>query len=101
MTEARITAETMMRERRDTWLKSIFSKGDLMMIDKWIFGNDPHLDRSEAILCLLKTPKDRERLEIFASPPYPCRHDHNSFRPRFPALESATGMRTPRLKWRA
>ena len=33
MTEARITAETMMRERRDTWLKSIFSKGDLMMID--------------------------------------------------------------------
>jgi len=34
MTEARITAETMMRERRDTWLKSIFSKGDLMMIDQ-------------------------------------------------------------------
>src|ERR1035437_2989636 len=49
MTEPRIIAERMMREQRDTWLNSIFSKGDLMMIDKWIFGNDPHLDRSEAI----------------------------------------------------
>ena len=49
MTEPRIIAERMMREQRDTWLNSIFSKGDLMMIDKWIVGNDPHLDRSEAI----------------------------------------------------
>jgi hypothetical protein len=37
-------------------------------------------------LCLLKTPRGRESLEIFASPPYPHGHDHNSFAPRFPAL---------------
>jgi dienelactone hydrolase len=35
---------------------------------------------------LLKTPKGREKLEIFAPPPYRRGHDHNSFRPRFPAL---------------
>jgi hypothetical protein len=32
-------------------------------------------------LCLLKTPKGRESLEIFAPPPYRRGHDHNSFRP--------------------
>jgi hypothetical protein len=37
-------------------------------------------------LCLLKTPKRRERLEIFAPPPYRRGHDHDSFRPRCPAL---------------
>src|ERR1700730_6524586 len=34
-------------------------------------------------LCLLKTPKDRERLEIFAPPPYRRGHDHDSFHRRF------------------
>jgi hypothetical protein len=37
-------------------------------------------------LCLLKNPKDREKLEIFAPSPYRRGYDHNSFRPRFPAL---------------
>ena len=37
-------------------------------------------------LCLLKTPKGRKSLEIFAPPPYRRGHDYNSFRPRFPAL---------------
>jgi hypothetical protein len=37
-------------------------------------------------LCLLKTPKGQESLEIFAPPPYRPGHDHNSFRPRFYAL---------------
>jgi len=35
---------------------------------------------------LLKTPKRAELLEISAYPPYHCRHDHVSFRPRFAAL---------------
>jgi len=39
-------------------------------------------------LWLLKTPKRAEILEISAYPPYPCRHDHISFRPRFAALFS-------------
>ena len=34
-------------------------------------------------LRLLKTPKDRERLEIFAPPPYRRGHDHDSFHRRF------------------
>ena len=34
----------------------------------------------------IETPKGREGLEIFAPPPYRRGHDHNSFRPRFPAL---------------
>jgi hypothetical protein len=42
--------------------------------------------RAEKDLCLLKTPKGQESLEIFAPPPYRRGHDHNSFRPRFPAL---------------
>src|SRR5882762_854125 len=37
-------------------------------------------------LCLVKTPKGRESLEIFAPPPYRRGHGHNSFHPRFPAL---------------
>ena len=37
-------------------------------------------------LWLLKTPKGRESLEIFAPPPYRRGLNHNSFRPRFPAL---------------
>ena len=40
------------------------------------------------MLWLLKTPKRAEILEISAYPPYPCRHDHISFRPRFAALFS-------------
>lgn len=39
-----------------------------------------------ALLWLLKTPKRAKILEISAYPAYPCRHDHNFFRPRFPAL---------------
>ena len=31
----------MLREKRDTGLKSIFSKAELKIIDKWIVGNDP------------------------------------------------------------
>jgi hypothetical protein len=37
---------------------------------------------------VLKTPKGRESLENFATPPYRRGHDHNSVRPRFPALVS-------------
>ena len=57
-----------------------------------INGNSPRdqalPDRTLSIvatlyLCLLKTPKDRERLEIFASPPYRRGHDHDSFHRRF------------------
>jgi hypothetical protein len=33
-------------------------------------------------LCLLKSPKGREKLEIFAPAPYRRGYDHNSFRPR-------------------
>ena len=33
--------------------------------------------------CLFKTPKGRERPEIFAPPPYRRGHDHNSFHRRF------------------
>jgi hypothetical protein len=32
-----------------------------------------------AVMCLLKTPKGREGVEIFAPPPYRRGHDHNSF----------------------
>jgi len=41
---------------------------------------------SDVLVWLLKTPKRAEILEISAYPPYPCRHDHISFRPRFAAL---------------
>src|ERR1700730_15667312 len=34
-------------------------------------------------LCLLKTPKGRKRLEIFAPPPYRRGHNHDSFHRRF------------------
>jgi hypothetical protein len=47
-------------------------------------------------LWLLKTPKGRKRLEIFASPPYRRGHAHNSFRLRFPCrfrkLDSCVSM---------
>jgi hypothetical protein len=36
---------------------------------------------------LLKTPKGRERLEIFAPPPYRRGHHHDSFHHRFNMLE--------------
>jgi hypothetical protein len=36
---------------------------------------------SEETLCLLKTPKGQESLEMFAPPPYRREHDHNSFYP--------------------
>ena len=45
-------------------------------------------------LCLLKTPKDRERLEIFAPPPYRRGDDRDSFRRRFHNRLSAS---SPRL----
>ena len=37
-------------------------------------------------LCLLKTPKGQESLEIFVPPSYCRGHGHNSFRARFPVL---------------
>jgi len=46
-------------------------------------------------LCLLKIPKGREKLEIFAPPPYRRGHAHNSFRPRFPALVPRSQPRLP------
>ena len=51
---ARITAEAVLREKQDTGLKSIFSKAELKIIDKWIVGNDPTLDRTEAIRRLVE-----------------------------------------------
>ena len=36
---------------------------------------------SEETLCLLKTSKGQESLEMFAPPPYRREHDHNSFYP--------------------
>jgi hypothetical protein len=51
---ARISAETMLRERQDIVLKSIFSKAELKVIDKWIVSNDPILDRTEAIRQLVE-----------------------------------------------
>ena len=44
----------MLREKQDTGLKSIFSKAELKIIDKWIVGNDPSLDRTEAIRRLVE-----------------------------------------------
>src|SRR6202047_2735788 len=41
------------------------------------------LETSPSMVCLLKTPKGRERLEIFAPPPYRRGHDHDSFHRRF------------------
>ena len=46
-------------------------------------------------LCLLKTPKGRERLEIFAPPPYRRGHDHDSFRRRFHTRLPASAPRLP------
>jgi hypothetical protein len=50
-------------------------------------ASDGALDVEQGIdalyLCLLKTPKDRERLEIFGPPPYRRGHDHDSFHRRF------------------
>ena len=51
---ARITADAMLREKRDTGLKSIFSKAEIKIIDKWIVSNDPTLDRTEAIRRLVE-----------------------------------------------
>jgi hypothetical protein len=51
---ARITADAMLREKRDTGLKSIFSKAEIKIIDKWIVGNDPTLDLTEAIRRLVE-----------------------------------------------
>ena len=51
---ARTTAETLLRERQNTWLKSIFSKAEIKNIDKWIVGNDATLDRTEAIRRLVE-----------------------------------------------
>jgi hypothetical protein len=39
--------------------------------------------KAVARLCLVKTPKGRERLESFAPPPYRRGHDHDSFHRRF------------------
>jgi hypothetical protein len=51
-------------------------------------GDFDNIGAGATWVCLLKTPKGRESLEIFAPPPYRRGHDHNSFRPRFPALVS-------------
>ena len=51
---ARITADAMLREKRDTGLKSIFGKAEIKIIDKWIVSNDPTLDRTEAIRRLVE-----------------------------------------------
>ena len=51
---ARTTAETLPRERQNTWLRTIFSKAELKIIDNWIVGNDPTLDRKEAIRRLVE-----------------------------------------------
>jgi hypothetical protein len=45
-------------------------------------------DTRQGTELVLKTPKGRESLENFAPPPYRRGHDHNSVRPRFPALVS-------------
>src|ERR1035437_9765388 len=44
------------------------------------------LKKGASSVCLLKTPEDRESLEIFVPPAYCRGHGHNSFRARFPAL---------------
>ena len=44
----------MLREKRDTGLKAIFSKAEIKIIDKWIVGNDPTLDLTEAIRRLVE-----------------------------------------------
>jgi len=44
----------MLREKRDTGLKSIFGKAEIKIIDKWIVSNDPTLDRTEAIRRLVE-----------------------------------------------
>src|ERR1700730_2210411 len=49
-------------------------------------------------LCLLKTPKDRERLEIFAPPPYRRGHDYDSFHRRFHTRLPASSPRLPRTR---
>ena len=51
---ARITAEAVLREKRDTGLKSIFGKAEIKIIDKMIVSNDPTLDRTEAIRRLVE-----------------------------------------------
>jgi hypothetical protein len=51
---ARITADAMLREKRDTGLTSIFGKAEIKIIDKWIVSNDPTLDRTEAIRRLVE-----------------------------------------------
>ena len=66
---ARITAEAVLREKRDTGLKSIFSKAELKIIDKWIVGNDPTLDRSEAIRRLVELGLKKGKLERWLPEP--------------------------------
>src|SRR5260370_39847345 len=44
---------------------------------------------------MLKTPKRRESLEILAPPPYRRGHDHDSFRPCFPAFFPRSSPRLP------
>ena len=51
---ARTTAETLLQERQNTWVKSNFSKAELKIIDRWIVGNYPTLDRNEAIRRLVE-----------------------------------------------
>jgi hypothetical protein len=54
-----------------------------------------YFNLSEDNLWLLKTPKGREKLVIFAPPPYRRGHDHNSFRPGFPAFVPCSQPRLP------
>jgi hypothetical protein len=54
------------------------------------------LARSETLLSMVKTPKRRASLEIFAQPPYRSWYDHDSFRPRFRTLFPLWSPRLPR-----
>ena len=60
-----------------------------------VAGGAQPLRITSGALCLLKTPKDRERLEIFAPPPYRRGHDHGSFHRRFPTRLPASSPRLP------
>ena len=71
------------KERRETGEQDLFRSRLDQIID--LQHALVRLARTIDWLWLLKTPKRAEILEISAYPPYPCRHDHISFRPRFAA----------------
>jgi hypothetical protein len=91
------------RKRAGTFLAT----SSPLLIMHWvnqINGNSPRdqalPDRTLSIvatlyLCLLKTPKDREGLAIFAPPPYRRGHDHDPFHRRFHTRLPASSPRLP------